>query len=395
MNKKINPKKFLRKMSGLPANEQFLKSLRGQLADYMKNTPPLINIQNPEKLFETKSFNFKMPAVLGLIVILLSGGATAFASQKSLPGETLYPVKLLTENIKLAVIFNPEEKIESRIALAKKRIEEIQTVISSAQPEREANKTSDLKSALNNFNLQFEKILSDSQKLKNEGNFDKAYEVATEMKISMDNYRKIIKESKNERKIESEKIVISSINNFERKIKIEFDDIGNLEKENMRIKGDKESAENKINVAENSIKNAEKLIDKKEKKSDKQAVLSSKSKLIEAKNILDGAKTDYQNGNYNKSFDSAKKSIEATSASQLLIKVFFESKFYKNNDSNNNNEFENNNFNENDENKKEMNNKNIQKNILKIIPLRSNSGETNDFSENNDEDDNNKDNEGD
>lgn len=394
MNKKINPKKFLRKMSGLPANEQFLKSLRGQLADYMKNTPPLINIQNPEKLFETKSFNFKMPAVLGLIVILLSGGATAFASQKSLPGETLYPVKLLTENIKLAVIFNPEEKIESRIALAKKRIEEIQMVVSAVQPKQALA----LESALNNFNSQLETILLNAQKLKNEGNFDKAYEVATEMKISMDNYRKIVKESKNERKIEFEndgENIISSINNFEGKIKIEFDDIGNLEKENMKIKGDKKSAENKINVAENSIKNAEKLIDKKEKKSDKQAVLSSKSKLIEAKNILDGAKTDYQNGNYNKSFDSAKKSIEATSASQLLIKVFFESKFYKNNDSNNNNEFENNNFNENDENKKEMNNKNIQKNILKTIPLRSNSGETSDFSKNNEEDDNNKDNEND
>ena len=72
-------------MSGLPADEQFLKSLREELADYMKNTPPLIKIKNPEKLFGARSFNFKMPAVFGLIAILLSGGTTVFASQKVCP----------------------------------------------------------------------------------------------------------------------------------------------------------------------------------------------------------------------------------------------------------------------------------------------------------------------
>src|SRR3989344_1058058 len=112
MNKKINPKNILKKISGLPTDEQFLKSLREQLADYMKNTPPLIKIKNPEKLFGARSFSFKMPAVLGLIVILLSSGATALASQKSLPGETLYPVKLLTEDISLVVTLNSEAKIE-------------------------------------------------------------------------------------------------------------------------------------------------------------------------------------------------------------------------------------------------------------------------------------------
>ncbi|MEK7593499.1 MAG: DUF5667 domain-containing protein [Patescibacteria group bacterium] len=227
MNKKINPKKILKKMSGLPADEQFLKSLREELADYMKNTPPLIKIKNPEKLFGARSFNFKMPAVFGLIAILLSGGTTVFASQKSLPGETLYPIKLLVEDVRLAAILNPEAKIESRIALAQKRIEEIQTVISVVQPEQATEKqTLALESALDNFNSQLETILSDAKKFKNKGSVDKAYEVAAGLEISMDNYRKLVKEPKNERKvkIKYEEDVISSIDNFEGKMKIEFDD---------------------------------------------------------------------------------------------------------------------------------------------------------------------------
>lgn len=366
-------------MSGLPTNEQFLKLLRAQLINYMKNTPPLIKIKNPEKLFGAKSFSFKMPAVFGLIAILLSGGTTVFASQKSLPGETLYPIKLLVEDVRLAATLNPEAKIESRITLAKKRIEEIQTVISAVQPEQTTEKqTLALESALNNFNSQLETILSDTKKLKNEGNVDRAYEVATGMKISMDNYRKIVKEPKNERKIKFEKGVISSINNFEGRIKIEFDDIDELEKENTKVKGDKESAEGKINAAENLIKTAEKTINEKEKKLDEQTILSIKNKLTEAKNLLDGAKTDYQNGNYKKAFDSAKKAIKTASNAKLLIKVFPEAEFYEEDDSDD----EEDNFDDDSDNN-DFDEEDIQANILKIISPRLSSGEADNFSRNN------------
>ena len=376
MNKKINPKNILRKISGLPTDEQFLKSLREQLADYMKNTPPLIKIKNPEKLFGAKSFSFKMPAVLGLIVILLSGGATALASQKSLPGETLYPVKLLTENIRLAATLNSETKIESRIALAKKRIEEIQTVISTVQPEQATEKqTLALESALDNFNSQLETILSNTQKFKNKGDTDEAYEVATGLKISMDNYRKLIKEPQNKQEIKFEEDVISSINNFEGKIKIEFDDIDNLEKENMKVKGDKNSGEDKINAAENAIKAVEKIINEREKNLDEQTILLAKNKLIEAKNLLDGAKTDYQNGNYKKAFDSAKKAVKTASIANLLIKVFPEAELYEIEKDENHNDDD---FNDDEE--------DIQANILKTINFPKNNGKNN-GKKNNDEND--------
>ena len=358
----------------MPTDEQFLKSLREQLADYMKNTPPLIKIKNPEKLFGARSFSFKMPAVLGLIVILLSSGATALASQKSLPGETLYPVKLLTEDIRLVVTLNSEAKIESRIALAKKRIEEIQTVISTVQPEQTTEKQAlALESALDNFNSQLETILSNTQKFKNKGDTDEAYEVATGLKISMDNYRKLIKEPQNKREIEFEKNVISSINNFEGRIKIEFDDIDNLEKENMKIKGDKNSAEGKINAAENAIKAVEKIINEREKNLNEQTILLAKNKLIEAKNLLDGAKTDYQNGNYKKAFDGAKKSVKTASIANLLIKVFPEAELYEIEKDENHNDDDFNDGSDDDEyindkkNEDEMDEKDIQANILKTI----------------------------
>ena len=191
----------------------------------------------------------------------------------------------------------------------------------------------------------------------------------------MDNYRKLVKEPQNKQEIKFEEDVISSINNFEGKIKIEFDDIDNLEKENMKIKGDKNSAEGKINAAENAIKAVEKIINEREKNLNEQTILLAKNKLIEAKNLLDGAKTDYQNGNYKKAFDGAKKSVKTASIANLLIKVFPEAELYEIEKDENHNDDD---FNDDEE--------DIQANILKTINFPKNNGKNN-GKKNNDEND--------
>ncbi len=67
------------------------------------------------------------PLVVTIIILtlLIAGSTTAYASQSSLPDDTLYPVKTGVENIQLALTFSPEARASLHLRLAQRRIEEV------------------------------------------------------------------------------------------------------------------------------------------------------------------------------------------------------------------------------------------------------------------------------
>lgn len=66
-------------------------------------------------------------ATIALVLFLLFGslGVTAYAAQDSLPSSAFYPVKLLSEDLRLELTQNVETKFELILAYANKRVEEI------------------------------------------------------------------------------------------------------------------------------------------------------------------------------------------------------------------------------------------------------------------------------
>ena len=68
-------------------------------------------------------------AIVIALIAMLSGGGAALASQNSVPGETLYPVKTLTENVRsvLAISGQSEAKLQSK--LASERLEEVNEIL--------------------------------------------------------------------------------------------------------------------------------------------------------------------------------------------------------------------------------------------------------------------------
>jgi hypothetical protein len=62
-------------------------------------------------------------------------GGTAYASQSSLPGDVLYPVKLETEDIRLFFAGDPADKVDLNFQFAQTRLEELKT-LSSQNPEK-------------------------------------------------------------------------------------------------------------------------------------------------------------------------------------------------------------------------------------------------------------------
>jgi hypothetical protein len=63
--------------------------------------------------------------VIGVILLSMLGGSTAYASQNSLPGEILYPVKIGTEEVRIWMLGKNTDKADLNLEFARTRLEEL------------------------------------------------------------------------------------------------------------------------------------------------------------------------------------------------------------------------------------------------------------------------------
>jgi hypothetical protein len=87
-------------------------------------------------------------AVTAVVILLLAGGGTVAAASNSMPDGLLYPVKLATEQVRLALTPSDIGKAELYAKLADNRVAEIASVVSSGQPEQLEKVTKQLDSDL-------------------------------------------------------------------------------------------------------------------------------------------------------------------------------------------------------------------------------------------------------
>jgi hypothetical protein len=82
-----------------------------------------------------KRVSMKTIGIIGLVLALTFGGGvtTVQASQDSLPNELLYPVKLLSEDVKLSLAKDPLRDLELLMGFTEERAEEIAAVVESGE----------------------------------------------------------------------------------------------------------------------------------------------------------------------------------------------------------------------------------------------------------------------
>lgn len=84
-----------------------------------------------------RSRRLGMPALIIALVIALTtavGGGTVYAAQGTIPGDTLYPVKIAAEQLQVIIATSDSAKAQTYLALADKRLSEIQQAIQSGRP---------------------------------------------------------------------------------------------------------------------------------------------------------------------------------------------------------------------------------------------------------------------
>lgn len=74
-------------------------------------------------------------AAVSLALLIVAGTGTVMASSDSLPGQTLYPVKLAAENVQLALTFSDVSKAKLYAELADKRAQEIAILLEQDETE--------------------------------------------------------------------------------------------------------------------------------------------------------------------------------------------------------------------------------------------------------------------
>jgi len=321
-----NLKSSLKQIKNPPVDRGFLASLRERVKMQIQAFPPHVRNAELDRLntkqrsqsllinkFKTKTM---IPAIISLI-ILLSGGGAAAASQNSLPGDVLYPIKNLTEDVRLAVTMDQKAKANLNIEFAQKRIEEIQKLLTASSTEQNANKAQGIQKALDNFNSHLEKVLANADNLKKENKLNDALDTINELTSSSDVYKKLLenedlKLSRKELKDKIKSSIVAADANAS-----STDAIAKEIKDTEDKGINQNSAEGKIKAAENKIAEVEKFLDLKNGNTSSTtatstvvSVASSTTILGEAKTKLQEAKNFLAAGDYKNAFQAARESMD-------------------------------------------------------------------------------------
>ncbi|OGN91921.1 MAG: hypothetical protein A2Z70_02480 [Chloroflexi bacterium RBG_13_48_17] len=87
------------------------------------------------------------------IVLVLTTGTTMAASSQALPTQPLYPVKLATEQVRLALAVSDENKAQVQTELVQERAKEVEAMANAGETDEAAK-------AVDRYNDQFEKALA-------------------------------------------------------------------------------------------------------------------------------------------------------------------------------------------------------------------------------------------
>jgi hypothetical protein len=134
-----------------------------------------------------KQKTFIIPAVAIVIVLSLTGG-TVLAAKSSLPGEMLYPVKILNEKVQSFTAVGPEAQAQVHASQAISRLQEVEQIVAS-------NKQLDTATAQeiqNKFGAQAQEVMKNVDKLKNSGHEKEASKIQSDFKSSIAKHKKAI-----------------------------------------------------------------------------------------------------------------------------------------------------------------------------------------------------------
>jgi hypothetical protein len=181
----------LNTLKDIQPSEKLVVEMREEV---LSKAPVFCNLEhnyNKKSIFDLSLNNFfasKMAVSFATVIFVLFGGFSAsYASKSSLPGDTLYSVKIASENVVLAIA-SEDKKAEVEIEQAGKRLEELAEI--SKKPS-DINQGEKLKKLVANFEEKVNKAQDGLTKIEDNG---KKAKIAKVINVQTEKYTEVLAE---------------------------------------------------------------------------------------------------------------------------------------------------------------------------------------------------------
>lgn len=276
-----------------------------------------------------------MSIIAGLLIAaLLGGGGVAYASQGSLPGDTLYPIKLMTEDVQTVVAWSPEKKVELEAKFANRRLEEIQRLQERLKKKKSEISTEIIEKAMERAKQRLERAEEQITQMEEGKLKERALEAASRLEEALETHQQILSDLAGEIPKPAEQALLHaqevvakhSAKVLERILKLERTKaVGEKLKERIKererkpqIIGAKERAEGKLKAIENRLVALERYIEN--LKEQGREVGNYQAKLNEAKAKVEEAKKLIEEEKYLEAFDAANAAMRLMMEVKLLLR---------------------------------------------------------------------------
>lgn len=148
------------------------------------------SIQSPHSVFTSILSLIRNPMIASLLIALtlIASGGISYAAENSLPGDTLYPVKLhINEEVRSALAVNDKDQAEWDAQRAERRLSEAATLAAKGQLKADAQ--TQIASNFENF---AGRVSERVQKLEDAGETEKAAEVSSRFEAALKAHEKIL-----------------------------------------------------------------------------------------------------------------------------------------------------------------------------------------------------------
>jgi len=286
---------------------------------------PFNLIQGESNIFFFNHFNLTKTMAILLIISLMVGGGVGLAAEQSLPGDSLYQVKIgMNEEVRGWLLVSEEAKANWEVERVQRRLEEAEEMTSRGSLNAETRAVIEA-----NFQAQSEKVKDRIAKFESKDNFNAAVGVSSNFEVALKAHERILAELLDKEtsavlrvEIKPIKIRVSSEASEAKKSREDNED-----KVSAKVRVDIESAaEGKLKAAENKIEEVRKFIENIESRLGAETTVQAKARLTIADQTVADGKTKLESKAYGDAFILFQKAIRIAQEAKFLVQARHELK---------------------------------------------------------------------
>lgn len=268
-------------------------------------------------------FNFiqtkTMPVLITLVIVALVGGGVSATAENALPGDTLFPVKVLVnERLVASFALTPEAKMSVEARLAERRLEEAEKLAS------EGRLSADVRAQIEaNFQAHADRVEARIEDLKARGNAQVAADVTSNFEASLKAHEQILARLEADERSE----VKAEVSPIRGTVTVLLGVMAR-ERENAEAKVQagtsvevQAAAEGRLTAAENKIAEARNFIARAKASLGAEATAKAEARLADAEGKIAEGKAELSAGAFGEAFADFQEASRIAQEAKLLVQA--------------------------------------------------------------------------